>query len=223
MLPSLQRSSDAQPRTHRRLGGMGAYPVVWMPGLGESPHDAERVAAALGPAFHVIGEPPGVGAVALVGHSFGSVPALQFAADHPGEVDTVVLTSGFYPPARDGRSLASTIADYGRHRMLYARDLASRGRAPRPTTGAARRLASLARLGLHPRAFHELADRVRCPVLVVHGAADHVVPVAFAHAAAARHPAWTYREVADGGHYLHRDGAAAWAEIVRIALTACPG
>jgi fermentation-respiration switch protein FrsA (DUF1100 family) len=48
----------------------------------------------------------------------------------------------------------------------------------------------------------------------VHGAADHVVPVAFAHAAAVRHPAWTYREVPDAGHYLHRDGPAAWAEIV---------
>jgi len=198
---------------------MGAYLVVWMPGLGDSPHDAERVAVALGPAFEVVSEPPGGGVVAVVGHSFGSVPALRFAADHPAEVDAVVLTSGFYPPARNGRSLASTVADYGRHRMLYARDLASRGRAPRPTTGAARRLASLARLGLHPRAFHELADRVRCPVLVVHGAADHVVPVAFAHAAAVRHPAWTYREVPDAGHYLHRDGPAAWAEIVPTWLT----
>src|SRR4051794_17594819 len=198
---------------------MGAYPVVWMPGLGGSPHDAELVAAALGPAFQVVSEPPGVGAVALVGHSFGSVPALRFAADHPAEVDAVVLTNGFYPPARDGRSLASAMADYGRHRMLYARELAGRGRAPRPTTGAARRLASLARLGLRPRAFHGLADRVRCPVLVVHGAADHLVPVAFAHAAAVRHQAWTYHEVPDEGHYLHRDARIAWAEIVRRWLT----
>lgn len=190
-----------------------------MPGLGESPHDRERVAAALGPAFHVVSEPPESGAVALVGHSFGSVPALRFAADHRAQVDAVVLTSGFYPPARDGRSLASTMADYGRHRVLYARELARRGRAPRPTTGAARRLASLARLGVHPRAFHELADRVHCPVLVVHGAADHLVPVAFAHAAAARHPAWTYHEVPDEGHFLHRDAPAAWAEIVRNWLT----
>jgi pimeloyl-ACP methyl ester carboxylesterase len=198
---------------------MGPYAVVWMPGLAESPHDREGVAAALGPAFQVVTEPPGDGAVAVVGHSFGCLPALRFAADHPAAVDAVVLTSGFYPPARDGRSLASTMADYGQHRMAYARELARRGRAPRPTTGAARRLASLARLGIHPRAFHELADRVRCPVLVVHGAADHVVPVAFARAAAARHPAWTYDEVPDAGHYLHRDAPAAWAEIVRIWLT----
>jgi pimeloyl-ACP methyl ester carboxylesterase len=63
-----------------------------------------------------------------------------------------------------------------------------------------------------------LAASVRCPVLVIHGAQDHVVPVAFARAATTRHAAWTYHEIADGGHVPYRDETQAWAEVVRAWL-----
>ncbi|GAA4547351.1 alpha/beta hydrolase [Pseudonocardia xishanensis] len=41
---------------------------------------------------------------------------------------------------------------------------------------------------------------VRVPVLLLHGDRDLLVPVAAARAAAARNPAWTYRELAGVGH-----------------------
>jgi pimeloyl-ACP methyl ester carboxylesterase len=69
-------------------------------------------------------------------------------------------------------------------------------------------------LAVRPDRYHALADAVRCPVLAVHGDADHLVPVAFARAACARHPAWRYRELAGAGHHPHRDRAAEWAALV---------
>jgi pimeloyl-ACP methyl ester carboxylesterase len=66
-------------------------------------------------------------------------------------------------------------------------------------------------LVLRPSRYHALAAGVCCPVLAVHGAADHLVPVAFARAACARHPAWTYHELVGAGHHPHRDRAAEWA------------
>jgi pimeloyl-ACP methyl ester carboxylesterase len=157
---------------------------------------------------------PAEGRAVLLGHSFGGVQALKIAAAEPERVDALVLTGCFFPPARGGRTLAAAALDYARHRALYVRDLAARRRAPRPRPTAARRLASLAWLGLRPSAFHLLADGVRCRVLVVHGDRDHVVPIGFARAAVAVHPTWTLREVEDGGHFAHRDRAVQWAGIV---------
>jgi esterase len=184
------------------LHGLGGSAAEWAEAVRKLRHD--RVATAM---------PPG-GPVVLLGHSFGGVRALQIAAAQPERVNALVLTGTFFPPARGGRTLAETALDYGRHRVLYVRDLSGRGRAPRPRPMAARRLASLARLGLRPRAFHRLADGVACPVLVVHGDLDHVVPIGFARAAAAAHPAWMLREMRAGGHCVHRDRAPEWAAIV---------
>ena len=72
-------------------------------------------------------------------------------------------------------------------------------------------MVSLARLGLWPAAFHRLAGAVLCPVLVIHGDRDHIVPIAFARAAVAAHPSWTFRELRGAGHHPHRDQPAAFA------------
>jgi pimeloyl-ACP methyl ester carboxylesterase len=187
------------------LHGLGGSAAEWADAVRELRADATFASAM-----------PAAGAVVLLGHSFGAVRALQIAATQTDRVDAVVLTGCFFPPARGGRTLAETAADYGRHRLLYVRDVVSRRRtrAPRPSPADARRLASLARLGLRPGGFHRLADGVQCPVLVVHGDRDHVVPIGFARAAAAAHPDWTLREVQGGGHFVHRDRAHEWAVIV---------
>jgi pimeloyl-ACP methyl ester carboxylesterase len=187
---------------------------VCLHGLGGSARAWAESARQLGAHGRVATAMPAEGAVVLLGHSFGGVQALKTAAARPERIAAVVLTGCFFPPARGGRTLAETVVDYVRHRVLYVRDLAARGRAPRPSPMGARQLASLARLGLRPRAFHRLADRVGCPVLVVHGDRDHVVPIGFARAAAAAHPAWTLREMHAGGHFVHRDRAPEWAAIV---------
>ncbi|MGI8904818.1 MAG: alpha/beta fold hydrolase [Solirubrobacteraceae bacterium] len=71
-------------------------------------------------------------------------------------------------------------------------------------------LRALAHYGLRPNAFHAIADRVSCPVLLVHGARDHYVPPAFARAAAERHPDWELALIPAAGHFPHRDNPAAW-------------
>jgi pimeloyl-ACP methyl ester carboxylesterase len=155
------------------------------------------------------------GPAVLLGHSLGAVVSLLEAATSPQRVAGVVLTAPFVPVARDGRSTLATAADYARHRVLFAagargrrRDRAGRPRIDRSARASG--LRALARYGLRPDAFHAMADGVSCPVLLVHGGADHHVPPAFARAAAARHPAWRLALIAGAGHFPHRDDAAAW-------------
>ena len=193
---------------------MDARTLVCLHGVGGSPQEWAPAARALDGLARIVTEMPAEGGVIMVGHSQGAVRALELSQSHPRRVEAVVLTNGFFPPARGSRTMAGAAWDYGRHRVQYLREVASRGRAPHPTGAGARQLVSLARLGLRPARFHVLAASVRCPVLVVHGDQDHVVPVAFARAAAASHLTWQYREIRDGGHFLHRDRPTEWAAIV---------
>jgi pimeloyl-ACP methyl ester carboxylesterase len=50
------------------------------------------------------------------------------------------------------------------------------------------------------RPYRRAMAAVRAPVLLVHGRSDRLVPVAAARAAARRHPAWRYIELAGVGH-----------------------
>jgi len=157
---------------------------------------------------------PASGEAIVIGHSQGALRALELAAADPDRVVALVLTGGVFPPARNGRTLAASAADYGRRRVRYLRALAATRRRPRPTRSAARRMQGMARLVLRPNAYHALANGVTCPVLIVHGDEDDLVPVDFARAAVARHPRWEYREIAGGGHVMQRDDAARWAALV---------
>jgi pimeloyl-ACP methyl ester carboxylesterase len=188
--------------------------IVCMSGIGAAPDEWNAVMPALsayGPVMTIV---PAAGSVILVGHSEGGVRALRIAAAQPDRVHAVVVASGFFPPARAGRPLAAAAFDYGRHRLAYVREVARRDRRPQPTRRGAGQLAALARLGLRPAAFRRLAAAVHCPVLVIHGDQDHVVPIAFARAAAAEHPAWTLRELPGAGHNPHRDRPDEWAAAV---------
>jgi pimeloyl-ACP methyl ester carboxylesterase len=77
---------------------------------------------------------------------------------------------------------------------------------------------SLVRLGLGAPAFHAVADVVRAPVLVVHGADDHHVPVDFAVAAAARQPAWTLTVLDGAGHDVYVEQPERWLQVVTAWL-----
>src|SRR6266545_4983558 len=52
---------------------------------------------------------------------------------------------------------------------------------------------SLLRLGERGDLARSVLDRAKCPVLVIHGYGDRLVPVAFAQAAIASHPNWRVR------------------------------
>lgn len=57
-------------------------------------------------------------------------------------------------------------------------------------------------------------SRVSCPVLVIHGRQDPVVPVGYALEAARTHPHWTVRVVESTGHLPHLERPDEWVEIV---------
>ena len=188
--------------------------IVCLSGVGGSRSEWDAVTPPLGRLGRVASTIPARGSLVLIGHSEGGVAALRVGAAEADRVEAIVLASGFFPPARAGRSLPAAVVDYGRHRLLYLRDLAARGRRPSPSRRGIGQMASLARLGLRPAAFHRLAGAVRCPVLVIHGDHDHLVPIAFARAAVAAHPSWAFRELHGIGHHPHRDHPTAWATAV---------
>lgn len=152
------------------------------------------------------------GTAVLVGHSMGAVLAMEAAAAQPQLFAGLIMTDGFYPPSRSGRSFAATAADYAGHRLLFAAGAVGR-RRHRSSRVEAPRLRSLMSMGFRPATFHRLADQVSCPVLMVHGARDHHVPPAFAVGAAVRHPAWKLRMI-DAGHFPHRDAPGRWLAAV---------
>ena len=185
------------------LHGLGRTPADWdgvrsglerfgrvnAPALPRDPTAALAVATAAVEAGDVV-----------VGHSMGGVLALQLARERPPRA--LILTSCFFPPARNGRGLGATLADYARHRFAFVR-AARRG----PSGGSARALASLARLATQP-------DRLRVEldsVLVIHARDDHHVPIDFALAAASRE-GWAVTVLERGGHHPHVDDPERWLE-----------
>lgn len=154
----------------------------------------------------------------VIGHSMGAIVALRAAAVVP--VAAVVLSAGFYPPARNGRTALRSLADYGEHRLALARDLVRHPRERAPGGGRAGALASLARMAARPGGFAAVAGAVDAPVLVLHARDDHYVPVDFALAAAARHPAWRVALLDAGGHHAHVTEPAAWLAPVTAFLAA---
>jgi pimeloyl-ACP methyl ester carboxylesterase len=69
---------------------------------------------------------------------------------------------------------------------------------------------SMIRLGKKPSVSRRALDHVECPVLVLHGRRDRLVPVAFAEAELARHPAWRGRFFADLGHIPQMEAPGRW-------------
>jgi pimeloyl-ACP methyl ester carboxylesterase len=201
--------------------------VICLHGLGRTPDDWDGVRPTLA-AFGEVLAPrvPARAADALksldaaitpgsivIGHSMGGVLAMRLAAAHPRPLRAVVLTGCFFAPARNGRSTAATIADYGSHRVAFLRQL-RRERAAPAGRGSIKPLVSLVRQALLPRDLESALTRVTRSVLVVHADDDHHVPIDFAIAAAQRHPAWELRILPDGGHHAHVSRPDRWSDSV---------
>lgn len=78
--------------------------------------------------------------------------------------------------------------------------------------GAAR---SMLRLGRRPSVSRRALEHVTCPVLLLHGRRDRLVPVAYAEAELARHPTWRGRFFADLGHIPQMEAPGRW--LVHVA------
>lgn len=69
---------------------------------------------------------------------------------------------------------------------------------------------SMMRLGRRPDVSRRALDNVTCPVLLLHGRRDRLVPVAFAEAELARHPGWRGRFFRDLGHIPQMEAPGRW-------------
>ncbi len=69
---------------------------------------------------------------------------------------------------------------------------------------------SLRRLGKRPDVAQRAMGGVRCPVFVLHGRRDRLVPAAYAEAALRDHPAWRGRIFPDLGHVPQMEAPGRW-------------
>jgi pimeloyl-ACP methyl ester carboxylesterase len=205
--------------------------VVCLHGLGRTPADwddvrpalarfgnvvAPRIPSAPAQALEVIDAAITPGSI-VVGHSIGAVLAMRLAKTRPRPLRAAILTGCFFAPARNGRTLTATTADYAAHRLAFLR--ASRlQRSRRADQSSVRPLASLLRLAIAPAGLDRALQSVTPAVLIVHARDDHHVPIDFAIAGVRRHAAWSLEVLDHGGHHAHVTQAKLWAAAVTAWL-----
>ena len=87
---------------------------------------------------------------------------------------------------------------------------ADRARDPDSTPSFLEAWRSMVRLGRRRDIAARAMDAIRCPVLVLHGRRDRLVPVAFAEAALRGHPSWRGRLFPDLGHAPQMEAPGRW-------------
>jgi pimeloyl-ACP methyl ester carboxylesterase len=93
---------------------------------------------------------------------------------------------------------------------LMAAQVRARTRDPDAGPAFLEATRSMLRLGRRPTAAARAMDAVGCPVLVLHGRRDRLVPVAFAEAALRNHPTWRGRIFPDLGHVPQIEAPDRW-------------
>ncbi|MFG0275482.1 MAG: alpha/beta fold hydrolase [Phycisphaerales bacterium] len=101
----------------------------------------------------------------LVGHSLGGPIALRVAAEHPDKVGAVVVLAGSVDPDEERVLFIQRLGNFAFIPALLPRALRNANREVLPLE---RELEDLA----------PLLERVTCPVVVVHGTRDRLVPYA---------------------------------------------
>jgi pimeloyl-ACP methyl ester carboxylesterase len=115
-----------------------------------------------------------------------------------------VVRMAFWLTTADPRRIPPEIV---RLNVELIRERQTEADGPRAYVEAAR---SLLRLGRRPDVARRALDGVRCPVLVLHGRRDRLVPPAFAQATLARYPSWRGRIFPDLGHVPQMEDPGRW-------------
>jgi pimeloyl-ACP methyl ester carboxylesterase len=168
------------------------YIAVDRPGFGRSgPAGAvvslEEQASALAPLL----VEKGGGWPILVGHSLGGPIVARLAADQPDKIGALIILAGSLDPDLERVHWAQPVGEWPGVRAMLPRAL---------------RNANLELMALEPhlRALTPLLDRIECPVLIVHGTADKLVPYANVRFMQARLSSAELEvtTIRDGDHFL---------------------
>jgi pimeloyl-ACP methyl ester carboxylesterase len=120
----------------------------------------------------------------------------------------VAVRAGLALITADARSVPDEMT------RLMAAQLRARTRDPDAGPAFLEATRSMLRLGRRPATAARAMDAVRCPVLVLHGRRDRLVPVAFAEAALRKHPTWRGRIFPDLGHVPQIEAPDRWVSEV---------
>lgn len=74
---------------------------------------------------------------------------------------------------------------------------------------------SLMALGRRRKVARWILDSVKCPVLVIHGREDRLVPLRYAESALAGHPEWEMRLLPKVGHVPQMEAPERWLSAVQ--------
>jgi pimeloyl-ACP methyl ester carboxylesterase len=77
---------------------------------------------------------------------------------------------------------------------------------------------SLMALGRRQKVARRILDAVKCPVLVIHGRRDRLVPLGYAESALAGHPQWEMRLIPKVGHVPQMEAPERWLSAVESWL-----
>jgi pimeloyl-ACP methyl ester carboxylesterase len=142
-----------------------------------------------------------------LGDAFVSVRLRRLSPEKIVQLGLMVTTA-------DPRRIPEEVIDL---HVALVREQREDPEAPTAFVQAAR---SLLRLGRRPDVVTRALDGVRCPVLLLHGRKDRLVPVRAAEAVLARYPAWRGRIFPDLGHVPQMEDPGRWLTEVADWATA---
>jgi pimeloyl-ACP methyl ester carboxylesterase len=190
--------------------------AVDLPGHGRSDGPALRRVGDMAAWLAALLDTAGAARAAVVGHSLGSLVALDFAARFPERAEAIALVGSAFPMRVSPDLLEATRDDEPRaHAMINVWSHAAHAHFPgNPgpgfwVIGENLRLMQRAKPGvLHAdfSACNEYADglaraaQIRCPALLLSGRRDQMTPARSARALAAAIPGGSFVELEGSGH-----------------------
>jgi pimeloyl-ACP methyl ester carboxylesterase len=164
---------------------------------------------------------------AILGQSLGGGIAAFFAGTHPSRVDRIVsVDSGpWMPPLMalmllpGGGELLLSRGEYWPERPDQPAEYAERLRLVYRIAGTRRHLLRAVRSQfLHPRGYFRALSNIQCPVLLVHGANDDIIPLRAAVSLNRRLPQSRLVVLDGAGHFAMQDAQVRFVQEVRRFL-----